>query len=102
MKKNTLHFLFTILFGFAFFISCSSEEGSDDVGTMTEGLDNDQEQGENEEGDSQSNTTPYLTINVAENLPTSGSDNWILVHNSQGELLDFKSYESGENLIFES
>jgi len=102
MKKDTLHFLFTLLFVFAFFISCSSEEGSDDVGTMTEGLDDDQEQGENDEGDSQSNATPYLTINVAENLPTSGSDNWILVHNSQGELLDFKSYESGENLIFET
>ncbi len=35
------------------------------------------------------------------NETTTDSDNWIIIHDQSGNLLDFSSYEQGETLIFE-
>ena len=44
----------------------------------------------------------YFTVNVDPLLKTSETENWIILHNSDGNLLDYRSYESGDILVFES
>lgn len=43
----------------------------------------------------------YFTFNVDEEFDTSESDNWLIIHDDNGNLLDFEPYESGSELIFE-
>lgn len=44
----------------------------------------------------------YFTLNIDDTKNTSDTDDWIIVHKSTGELLDFKPYEAGSELIFEA
>ncbi|WP_420601850.1 hypothetical protein [Flagellimonas sp.] len=43
----------------------------------------------------------YFTFTIDQSINTSEQDNWILIHDENGKLLDYKSYESGETLEFE-
>lgn len=43
-----------------------------------------------------------FTLNVAADYPTANKDNWIFIHNEAGELIDYKPFESGQNLKFET
>lgn len=43
----------------------------------------------------------YFTLDVDSSKDTSKTDDWIIIHTGEGKLLDYKSYESGERLIFE-
>lgn len=50
-------------------------------------------------------TEVYFTINTfANSLETNWAslDQWIIIHDSNGKLLDYKLYESGDNLEFEA
>ncbi len=44
----------------------------------------------------------YFTYNVDSKVDTSNSENWIIVHKDNGELLDFRPYEGGDKLVFET
>jgi len=43
-----------------------------------------------------------FTFHAADNFESSASENWVIIHNSEGELIDYKSFESGETLTFET
>lgn len=43
----------------------------------------------------------YFTFTVDESIDTSYHDNWILIHDENGKLLDYKAYETGDTLEFE-
>jgi len=47
-------------------------------------------------------TGPYFTLNVDTNFNTEQSDEWVIIHDSSGNLLDFRAFENGETLVFES
>ena len=42
----------------------------------------------------------YLTVNVYENYHAEDSDDWIIVHDENGNLLDYKPFENGDMLTF--
>ncbi|MDC6362000.1 MULTISPECIES: hypothetical protein [Flavobacteriaceae] len=43
----------------------------------------------------------YFEAFIGKNLNTEDSDNWLLVHDEEGVLLDYKPFEENDNLIFE-
>lgn len=44
----------------------------------------------------------YFTFNVANNLQTDKSDDWIILHDDKGNLLDFKPFEVGDSQVLEA
>lgn len=44
----------------------------------------------------------YFTISIDNSIDTSEENNWVILHDSNGNLLDYRSYESGETLEFEA
>tara|TARA_R110000744_G_scaffold378729_1_gene495288 strand:+ start:239 stop:1642 length:1404 start_codon:yes stop_codon:yes gene_type:complete len=44
----------------------------------------------------------FFTFTVDESYETSAEDNWIILHDTNGELLDYRPYESGQTLEFEA
>jgi len=58
--------------------------------------------------DDSNNETPapasvkIFTFHATADFVSSSSDNWIIIHNSAGELIDYKPFESGETLVFET
>jgi len=46
--------------------------------------------------------TPEIVFTLNVNTETTNSDNWIIVHNDRGELIDFKTYENGDVLEIEA
>ncbi len=45
---------------------------------------------------------PYFTLNVENNFNTSTSDEWVVIQDSHGKLLEFRPFEDGDSLVFES
>ncbi|MER3373127.1 MAG: hypothetical protein RIM83_00660 [Allomuricauda sp.] len=44
----------------------------------------------------------YFTFTTDESFQTEeGQEDWLILHDNEGELLDFRSFEKGEQLIFE-
>ena len=44
----------------------------------------------------------YFTFNVDDSIPTDESqDDWIILNDNEGALLDYRAFEKGEQLIFE-
>ncbi len=44
----------------------------------------------------------YFTLNVDADIDTSDTDNWLIIHDDKGKLLDYMAYESGSKLVFEA
>jgi hypothetical protein len=44
----------------------------------------------------------FFTFTVDESYDTSAEDNWIILHDTEGGLLDYRAYESGQTLEFEA
>ncbi len=44
----------------------------------------------------------YFTLEVEDGRDTSNTDDWIIIYTENGNLLDFKPFESSENLSFEA
>ena len=44
----------------------------------------------------------YFTFSVDNSIDTSKEDNWVILHDANGNLLDYRPYESGETLEFEA
>ena len=44
----------------------------------------------------------FFTFKTDASFNTVDSDNWVLIHNQDGDLLDYKSFEAGETLIFQA
>lgn len=42
----------------------------------------------------------YLTINVRSNYTTEDSDNWVIIYDDNGKLLDYKPFETNDKLEF--
>ncbi len=57
---------------------------------------------EDPESPMDSNTEVYFNLAIDANYDTSSTDNWIMTHTEDGTLLDYKSYEAGDNLVFEA
>ncbi len=45
---------------------------------------------------------PYFTLNIASDFNTSLSDEWVVIQDSDGIILDFRPFEDGVTLVFES
>jgi hypothetical protein len=45
---------------------------------------------------------PHFTLNVSNNLYESDSENWLVIHDSSGKLLNVSLFKNGETLQFES
>ncbi len=46
-------------------------------------------------------TEIYFSANII-SYNTSESDNWIMIHDNDGKLLDYKPYEDGDKVVFEA
>lgn len=44
----------------------------------------------------------YFTFNTGNSFDSSMDDDWIMIHNGNGDLLDYKPYEAGETLLFQA
>jgi hypothetical protein len=44
----------------------------------------------------------YFEVQIDPSYNTASSDNWIILHNKDGNLLSVKHFEAGDNLIFDS
>ena len=44
----------------------------------------------------------YLTINVNQTYHTDQTDNWIIIHNATGMLLDYRAFETGDSMEFKA
>jgi hypothetical protein len=44
----------------------------------------------------------YFTIDILPSFAPFIGDNWLIIHNDNGELLDFRQYEIGDQLVFET
>ena len=44
----------------------------------------------------------YFTFNVKDFIETDETDNWIMIHNGSGELIDIKPFESSQSINFEA
>lgn len=44
----------------------------------------------------------YFTFNVDETIDTSYREDWIIIHDSIGNILDYREFEAGNTLIFET
>ena len=42
----------------------------------------------------------YLTVNIDANKNTTDSEDWIIIHDYNNNLVDYKSYDSGDELTF--
>lgn len=80
MKLAKLFFIMFIIF---FYTNCSNNVVEDT-------------------SDEQTTKEIVFTLNINENLDTGTADNWIILHNENGELLGFSNYESGDALIFDA
>ena len=76
IKRSVL--VFTVLFAF---ISCSKKDDGSIIDPIAEGV---------------------LTINIKESYKTDKTDNWLLIHDENGKLVDHKAFETGEKIIFKS
>src|SRR6187549_1894280 len=45
---------------------------------------------------------PYFELDVTASYPTATTDNWVIVHNENGQVLGFGSFESGDHITFDS
>ncbi len=45
---------------------------------------------------------PYFTLKIESDFNTNFSDDWVIVQNSEGTILDFRPFEDGETVVFES
>ncbi len=57
------------------------------------------------ESDPKEELTPevYFTLKIdSEWLTLDSKDNWIIIHDENGQLLDYREYKNGDNLIFET
>tara|TARA_R110002167_G_scaffold35569_8_gene113553 strand:- start:2655 stop:3905 length:1251 start_codon:yes stop_codon:yes gene_type:complete len=43
----------------------------------------------------------YFTVNTFPNYNSDLSDDWIIIHDEQGKLLEYRPFESGDQLLFE-
>ncbi|WP_036381255.1 hypothetical protein [Muricauda sp. MAR_2010_75] len=75
-----------MLLGFLFiFYGCSKDESEEPNPDPT--------------GDEEPEMVTYFTFEVA--LSTAETDNWIIIHDKDGELLDYREFEAGDSLIFD-
>lgn len=44
----------------------------------------------------------YLTVNVNQTYHTEETDNWIVIHDENGNLLDYRSFETGDTIEFKA
>ncbi len=44
----------------------------------------------------------YFTFSIDNSIDTSKENNWVILHDANGDLLDYRAYESGETLEFEA
>lgn len=91
---------FLFLFSVFLLVNCSKDE------TSVEKPNEEEKPGskpiENEpETPLDSSTEVYFSLDIDADYDTSLTDNWIIIHDKDGTLLDYKSYEAGDNLIFE-
>ncbi|WP_405385007.1 hypothetical protein [Maribacter sp. LLG6340-A2] len=42
----------------------------------------------------------YLTVNIDTNINTTDSEDWLIIHDDNNNLVDYKSYESGDEITF--
>ena len=47
-----------------------------------------------------SNEITYFTYKPNSYIETSESDNWLVIHNQNGKLLDYQAYEKNDILVF--
>lgn len=43
-----------------------------------------------------------LTLNIDSQFPTSQTDDWVILHNTEGKLIGYKPFESGDSFTFET
>lgn len=101
MKVNHLiakkvYFL-CLLLSFVMFFSCSN---SDNAPEEPEGMDEPNPKPEIEESVEPKMET-YFTINIQPSYFTEASDNYVMIHDSEGNLLDYRAYETGDILEFD-
>ncbi|MBT2162268.1 hypothetical protein [Zobellia barbeyronii] len=82
-----------IIFVFLITVSCSENE--------TTTVEPPVNKGEQEEP-AEPVSVIYFTLTVDASTNTKETEDWIIIHNDTGEILDFKSYEAGDVLTFES
>jgi len=68
-------------------VSCSSDNDTDT-----------QEPPEMEESDS----GLFFNLSIAADFDTSQSDDWVIIHNDNGDLLGLSPYEQGQDLVFQA
>ena len=86
---------FVLIFGTILFFNCSKDETT---------FKNPEAEEPNEQEPVVEEPKPmvYFTFTVDESYDTSSEDNWIILHDTNGELLDYRPYESGQTLEFEA
>lgn len=72
-----------VLFTIILFTSCNKTDSSNDELTVEEIVE------------------PYFTLDVKQTWFTGSTDDWIVVHNANGQLLNYESYESGKIIAFQ-
>ncbi len=50
----------------------------------------------------ESETEIYFEVIIGNNIETEFSDNWLIVHNEEGKIVDYKSYEKNDILHFDT
>ena len=86
---------FVLIFGTILFFNCSKDETT---------FKNPEAEEPNEQEPVVEEPKPmvYFTFTIDESYDTSSEDNWIILHDTNGELLDYRPYESGQTLEFEA
>ena len=100
-----MRFTFLLLLFFAFGCSSDSESPPEDMTEQMENNDPD-EDAMNPDGEDETPeepfTGPHFTLNVAADYNTINSDDWLVIHDSEGNLLNVEPFEDGDSLTFES
>ncbi|MEX0314054.1 MAG: hypothetical protein AB3N18_07740 [Allomuricauda sp.] len=92
----TLNKLF-LLFGVVLLLGACSSENNPEIDTEQQNPNNPPVEPEEPQEPA---LVTYLTYTP--DFYTEDKDHWIIIHNQDGELLDYKSFESGDELVFEA
>lgn len=87
--------LLTFFFISILLINCSKNENA-----IPKPTDEQFDPNENEKDTEFSIPEPYFTLKVDQSFNTNLTDNWVIIHDNNGKILDYSSFENGEDLVY--
>jgi len=103
IQNMKLKYLITLLFLACSFTNCSKNE------TGIPSTENEEQINPEANPDTEEEESPiepekevYFEATIGTYLNTEIGDHWLIIHDEQGELMDYKSFEGGETVVFET